>query len=89
MLYILDGCSGTRYSASFSPDGTHILMATGDSTARIIEAATGKEILELTGGYGLVRTALYSPDGKFIVTASHDNISRVWDAVTGKLLLQL
>ena len=36
-------------SAAFSPDGTRIVTASDDKTARIWDAATGKEIAVLRG----------------------------------------
>ena len=36
-------------SAAFSPDGARIVTASGDKTARIWDAATGKEIAVLRG----------------------------------------
>ena len=37
------------YSAAFSPDGSRIVTASGDKTARIWDAATAKEIAVLRG----------------------------------------
>jgi WD40 repeat protein len=75
----------TVYSASFSPDGQRIVTASGDETARVWDAATGKPIGEpLKGHEGVVLGAAFSPDGKRIVTASADKTARVWDAETGK-----
>jgi WD40 repeat protein len=78
-------------SAAFSPDGARIVTASGfplldstDNTARIWDAATGKEITVLRGHEHNVRSAAFSPDGSRIVTASLDNTARIWDAATGK-----
>ena len=71
-------------SAAFSPDGTRIVTASGDKTARIWDAATGKEITVLRGHENEVTSAAFSPDGTRIVTASEDKTARIWDAATGK-----
>ena len=45
-------CADTEasvHSAVFSPDGTRIVTASWDKTARIWDAATGKEITVLRG----------------------------------------
>jgi WD40 repeat protein len=72
------------YSAAFSPDGARIVTASYDKTARIWDAATGKEITVLRGHEGYVWSAAFSPDGARIVTASQDKTARIWDAATGK-----
>jgi WD40 repeat protein len=60
-----------------------------DQTARIWDAATGKEIAVLRGHDAAVRSAAFSPDGSRIVTASVDRTARIWDAATGKEMLVL
>ena len=71
-------------SAAFSPDGSRIVTASEDNTARIWDAATGKEITVLRGHEDAVSSAAFSPDGSRIVTASWDKTARIWDAATGK-----
>jgi WD40 repeat protein len=41
---VLRGHEGSVFSAAFSPDGSRIVTASDDDTARIWDAATGKEI---------------------------------------------
>jgi WD40 repeat protein len=53
-----------------------------DNTARIWDAATGKEITVLRGHENVLLSAAFSPDGARIVTASEDKTARVWDAAT-------
>ena len=71
-------------SAAFSPDGSRIVTASDDKTARIWDAATDKEIVVLRGHDSAVYSAVFSPDGSRIVTASGDQTARIWDAATGK-----
>jgi WD40 repeat protein len=52
---------------SFSPDGSRVVTASFDHTARIWDAATGF-------------SAAFSRDGSRIVTASEDKTARIWDA---------
>jgi len=50
-----------------------ITTASDDYTARIWDAATGKEITALRGYNRAVESAAFSPDGTRIVTTSRDN----------------
>ena len=71
-------------SISFSPDGSRIVTASRDNTARIWDAKTAKEIAVLRGHEGQVTSAAFSPDGSRIVTASDDKTARIWDAKTAQ-----
>src|SRR5262249_61460976 len=46
-------------SAAFSPDGSRIVTASWDRTARIWDAASGKEIAVLRGHEGSVQSAAF------------------------------
>ncbi|WP_287240553.1 WD40 repeat domain-containing protein [Mesorhizobium sp.] len=76
-------------SAAFSPDGTRIVTASWDRTARVWDAVTGAQLLKLEGHEDGENSVLFSPDDRRIVTASSDKTARVWDAATGAELLKL
>jgi WD40 repeat protein len=88
-LAVLSGHSALIRSAAYSPDGTHIVTASYDKTARIWDARSGRQITVLSGHEGEVESAAYSPDGTRIVTASNDKTARIWDARTGAQLAVL
>ncbi len=73
-------------SASFSPDGTRVVTASFDKTARVWDAASSKPIGEPLRHDGAVNSASFSPDGTRVVTASFDKTARVWDAASGQPL---
>jgi WD40 repeat protein len=83
-IAVLRGHNAPVYSATFSPDGSRIVTASVDRTARIWDAATAKEIAVLRGHDASVSSAAFNPDGKRIVTASSDRTARIWDAATAK-----
>jgi hypothetical protein len=72
----------------FSPDGTRILTASDDNTARLWDAATGQPVAEPLRHEGGIRSAVFSSDGARILTASDDETARLWDAATGELHAQ-
>jgi WD40 repeat protein len=63
---------------AFSPDGHALLCVCEDRTARVWDAATGRETAVLRGHSEAVSTAAFSPDGRRVVTASEDGTVRLW-----------
>ena len=78
------GHSGSVTSVAYSPDGKFILTGGYDETARLWDAATGKELRRFEAYFGAVNSVAYSPDGNTILTGSAD--ARLWDAATGEEL---
>jgi WD40 repeat protein len=80
----LQGHSDIVTSANFSRDGSKIVTASWDKTARVWDLQ-GKLLATISGHLDRVYSANFSPDGRKIVTASWDKTARVWD-LQGKLL---
>jgi hypothetical protein len=81
---VLKGHSEPVRYAAFSGDGTRVVTASDDDTARIWDAESGKEMTVLKGHDNPVYAAAFSADGKSVVTASFDTNARIWDAESGK-----
>jgi WD40 repeat protein/Flp pilus assembly protein TadD len=86
-LTMLSGHEDALQDAAFSPDGTRVVTASDDGTARIWDAVTGKEIMRLQAHKGVVPSVAFSPDGKVIATAAGKTVL-LWDAATGSELAQ-
>jgi WD40 repeat protein len=74
--------------AAFSPDGTKVVTASSDHTARIWDATTGKLLTPPLRHDDAVLMAEFSPDGTRVVTASEDQTAKVWDVKTGRSIGQ-
>ena len=73
-----------------SPDGALLAASTRDPTPKVWDAATGREVLKLSGHTGNVFGIAFSPDGKRLATGSpEDNTAKVWDVATGEMLITL
>ena len=74
--------------AVFSPDGTRILTASWDKTAKLWDTTSGKLVASFAHR-GIVWHAAFSSDGTRILTASADKTAKLWDAASGTLIVSL
>ncbi len=74
-------------SVRFSADGTRMLTACLDHTARLWDWQAGKVLAVFPTGNRLY-AAEFTPDARLVVTASWDETARVWDVRTGQPLSQ-
>jgi len=58
-----------------------------NGTAKVWDAGTGEELLDLRTRSGGVFSVAWSPDGKRLATGGIGNTVKIWDAETGKELL--
>lgn len=60
----LQGHTGLVNAAQLSPDGSRVVTASEDGTARVWDSSSGKLISALEGHTDVVNAACFSPDGK-------------------------
>ena len=73
-------------------DGTRVISApegSGDSSLRIIDAASGKVLARLAGSNNETTCAAFGRHGSRAVAGSKDGGIRMWDAASGQLLAKL
>ena len=71
-------------SAVFSADGSRIVTASLDRTAKIWDSSNGECKQTLCGHGHEVLSAVFSADGSRIVTASVDCTAKIWVSFTGE-----
>ena len=80
---------------AFSPDGKLLAVCGLDSTVKVLDAATGKQLFALPALSSTappdsgVQSVAFSPDGKLLATGSDDAQVRLWDPQTGRLVRTL
>jgi WD40 repeat protein len=64
---------------AFSPDGRTVLTGSGDRTARLWDAATGKPIGTPLAHDAGVAAVAFSATGDAVLTKTEDGVVRRWD----------
>jgi WD40 repeat protein len=90
MLYEIPGGfeSAVVVFGSWSPNGDRFVTR-GLGGAKVYEAATGKQLLDLSIPESYFWRALWSPDGARILTDNGPESATVWDADSGQVLSQV
>ncbi|MCE9519670.1 MAG: hypothetical protein K8R87_08980, partial [Verrucomicrobia bacterium] len=81
-IAVLRGHEQWVSSAAFNPDGTRVVTASWDKTARVWDPISGRELVVLRGHDDYVNSAAFSSDGIRIVTASKDGTARIYDCIS-------
>jgi DNA-binding beta-propeller fold protein YncE len=76
--------------AAFSPDGRTAALANADTTIRLLESATGKELHRLKAHDGGTAALAFTPDGRTLASrGSSDGTIRLYDVAKGAKLRQI
>ncbi|HEY0754358.1 MAG TPA: serine/threonine-protein kinase [Ktedonobacteraceae bacterium] len=84
MLCRYSGHSSHVLGLAWSPDGSRIVSASADHTARIWHAGSGQQLLAYQRHTFVVQTVAWSPDGLYIASAGDTNTVQIWNAITGE-----
>jgi WD40 repeat protein len=80
-LHKLPGHPGGTGAVSFSPDSKLVVTSGADSTVRVWDALTGKEVLHIANLNGMGVT--FSPDGKLLAVQCDEEVC-LFEMATGK-----
>ena len=85
----LRGHSDTVNGIGFSPDGTSLVTASDDETARIWNLRSGSTAAVLRGHDGVVHSASFARGGTSVVTAGADGTVRTWAVASDPVRAEL
>ncbi len=89
LITTLSGHSSWVNSVTFSPDGQLLASGSGNSTIKLWDVQTMKELRILKGHSSDIRSVAFSPDGQILASGSDDNTLKLWDVHNGKELRTL
>ena len=72
------GHSGPVYSASFSPDKSHLISSSEDGTVRLWSLYTWTNLVSYKGHMFPVWAVKYGPYGHYFASAGYDRTARLW-----------
>jgi WD40 repeat protein len=85
----LTGHTSGVWIVSVAADGQRLLTSSGDTTLRLWDTDTGKQLRVFSGHTECIVAAALSSDGRRVLSGSGDKTVRLWDATTGKQLAQV
>ncbi len=78
-LQILEGHSGTVVNVAFSPSGDTLASSSWDSSVRLWDLKTEKNVRTFIGHEDYVLGLAYSQNGQYILSGGRDTEARIWD----------
>ena len=75
---------GTVLCLAVSPDGSLMVSGSNDSTLKLWDVASGKEVRAFIGHVAGVNACAFSPHGTRVVSGSFDSTLKLWDVASGK-----
>jgi WD40 repeat protein/DNA-binding SARP family transcriptional activator len=85
-LFSLRGHTHGILRLAFNADGTRLITASYDGTAKVWDLTPDHELFARPAHGGMVYDVAYSPDGKMLATAGMDGTATIWAAESGEIL---
>jgi WD40 repeat protein/mono/diheme cytochrome c family protein len=76
----------TVYGVSWSPDGSKLAFGCADNNVRAIDAATGKQVLQMGTHDDWVLGTTFSTDGAYLVSVGRDRSMRLTEVATQRFI---
>nr|MCU0480967.1 hypothetical protein [Anaerolineae bacterium] len=73
---------------TFSPNGNTVASAGWDTTLRLWDASTGKELRKLIGHINFIQAVAFNDTGTLLISGGADTTVRLWDVNTGEELFR-
>jgi eukaryotic-like serine/threonine-protein kinase len=89
LTYTLRGHTEGIYSVAFSPDSKLLASGSDDSTVKLWDVTSGRELKTLKGHTWNVISVDFSPDGRTLASGSRDYAIKLWDVDSGRELKTL
>ena len=77
------------HSLAFSHDGEEIFVGAGNSSLRVLDASSGRQIASLCEVGSVAATLDASSDGELLAVGNHDSRVRLWNVRTRKKIRSL
>ncbi|NJR73577.1 MAG: protein kinase [Scytonema sp. CRU_2_7] len=86
LMKTLSGHSNVVTSVAVSSASNRLTLASGsfDTTLKLWNLSTGKEIITIEGNAGSVYSVATSPDGRTVASANGNNTIKLWNLSTGQ-----
>ena len=83
------GHSRSITSVAFSPDGRLAVSGSDDSTLKLWEVFTGREVRTFQGITANVTAVAFSPDGSLVLSGHNDGTLAFWEVSTGQKIRKI
>ncbi len=84
------------FGAAFSPDGKHLGIVLGEAygsaiagEAMLVEASTGKLLMNFPNVRSWLARAVFSPDGRMFIATGGEGTVQIWETATGREMARL